>query len=193
MSSLIVQLGKPASQRSPPLSRCQLDCLALPSPPSFYLCSIVPSPCCCGFPRAQGFHPGLAPDCHDAKSPSQGCNCYCSFTLHQNNLQMGGEHQFCHSDDFPKFVELEHTLAGGKQGMGFPICRVREAPKIKSECSNGILRFNPPLKQTDALWELFSPKISKFFITAVLTLQMDILTMTVVKHYSQMVIWWISW
>ena len=33
----------------------------------------------------------------------------------------------------------------------------------------------PPLKQTDALWELFSPKISQFFKTAVLTLEMDII------------------
>ena len=34
------------------------------------------------------------------------------------------------------------------------------------------------LKQTDALWELFSPKIGKFFKTEVLTLGNDILTMT---------------
>ena len=33
----------------------------------------------------------------------------------------------------------------------------------------------PPLKQKDALGELFSPKIGKFFKTAVLTLGMDIL------------------
>ena len=25
------------------------------------------------------------------------------------------------------------------------------------------IAFQPPLKQTDALWELFSPKIGKFF------------------------------
>ena len=36
--------------------------------------------------------------------------------------------------------------------------------------------FNLPLKQTDALWELFLPKIGKFVKTAVLTLGMDILT-----------------
>ena len=39
---------------------------------------------------------------------------------------------------------------------------IREAPKIKSGCSNGTLPNNvstSPLKQTDALWELFSPKI----------------------------------
>ena len=42
----------------------------------------------------------------------------------------------------------------------------------------------PPLKQTDALWELFSPKICKFVKTVVLTLGMDILTMTMVKLCS---------
>ena len=41
-----------------------------------------------------------------------------------------------------------------------------------------------PLKQTDALWELFSPKISQFFKTAVLTLGNDILTKTMVKLCS---------
>ena len=41
--------------------------------------------------------------------------------------------------------------------------------------------FNLPLKQTDALWELFLPKIGKFVKTAVLTLGMDILTMTTPK------------
>ena len=39
-------------------------------------------------------------------------------------------------------------------------------------------------KQTDALWELFSPKISQFFKTAVSTLEMDILTITMVKPCS---------
>ena len=42
----------------------------------------------------------------------------------------------------------------------------------------------PPLKQTDALWELFSPKICQFFKTAVSTLEMDILTITMVKLCS---------
>ena len=42
----------------------------------------------------------------------------------------------------------------------------------------------PPLEQTDALWELFSPKIGKFVKTAVLTLGIDILTMTMVKLCS---------
>ena len=42
----------------------------------------------------------------------------------------------------------------------------------------------PPLKQTDALWELFSPKICQFLKTAVLTLEMDILTITMVKLCS---------
>ena len=52
-------------------------------------------------------------------------------------------------------------------------------------------RFNPPtLKQTDALWELFSPKIGKFFKTAVLTLGNDILTMTMVKLCSWVGLGW---
>ena len=41
----------------------------------------------------------------------------------------------------------------------------------------------PPLKQTDVLWELLSPKICKF-VKFVLTLGMDILTMTVLKLSS---------
>ena len=46
------------------------------------------------------------------------------------------------------------------------------------------IAFQPPPKQTDALWELFSPKIGNFFKTAVLTLEIDILTMTMVKLCS---------
>ena len=46
------------------------------------------------------------------------------------------------------------------------------------------IAFQPPLQQTDALWELFSPKIGNFFKTAVLTLGNDILTMTMVKLCS---------
>ena len=43
------------------------------------------------------------------------------------------------------------------------------------------IAFQPPaLKQTNVLWELFSPKIGKIFKTAVLTLGIDILTMTMV-------------
>ena len=37
----------------------------------------------------------------------------------------------------------------------------------------------PPLKKMDALWELFSLKISYFLKTAVLTLEMDILAITI--------------
>ena len=64
---------------------------------------------------------------------------------------------------------------------------VREAPNSEKCCSNGNPPNSvstPPLKQTDALWELFSPKICKFFKTAVLTLGNDILTMTMVKLCS---------
>ena len=64
---------------------------------------------------------------------------------------------------------------------------VREAPAQEKRCSNGIRPNSfstPPLKQTDALWELFSPKICQFFKTAVLTLEMDILTITMVKLCS---------
>ena len=42
----------------------------------------------------------------------------------------------------------------------------------------------PLLEQTDALWEIFSPKIGKFVKTAVLTLGTDILTMAMVKLCS---------
>ena len=36
----------------------------------------------------------------------------------------------------------------------------------------------------DALWQLFSPKLCQYFKTAILTMGNDILTMTMVKHYS---------
>ena len=42
----------------------------------------------------------------------------------------------------------------------------------------------PPLKQPDPLGLLFSPKISRFFKTAILTMGIDIFKMTMVKHYS---------
>ena len=58
------------------------------------------------------------------------------------------------------------------------INRNRSAAKISKVMSSS---FNPPaLKQTDALWELFSPKIGTFVKTAVLTLEIYILTMTMV-------------
>ena len=40
------------------------------------------------------------------------------------------------------------------------------------------------LKQTNPLRQLFSPKISQFFKTAVLNMGIDIFKMTMVKHYS---------
>ena len=44
--------------------------------------------------------------------------------------------------------------------------------------------FNPPppLKQTNPLGQLFSPKISHFFKTAVLTLEMDIFSVSVMVY-----------
>ena len=65
---------------------------------------------------------------------------------------------------------------------------VREAPAQEKHGSNGLCPNSfstpPTLKQTDALWELFSPKICQFFKTAVSTLEMDILTITMVKLCS---------
>ena len=62
------------------------------------------------------------------------------------------------------------------------IYRNRSAAKISQVlCSS----FNTPsLKEMGALWERFSPKFSQFFKRAILTMGMDILTMTTVKHYS---------
>ena len=73
------------------------------------------------------------------------------------------------------------------KNIGQVSLHVREAPAEEKCCSNGILPNSvspPPLKQMDALWELFSPKISQFFKTAVSTLDMDILTVTMVKPCS---------
>ena len=65
---------------------------------------------------------------------------------------------------------------------------LREAPAQEKHGSNGLCPNSfstpPTLKQTDALWELFSPKICQFFKTAVSTLEMDILTITMVKLCS---------
>ena len=65
---------------------------------------------------------------------------------------------------------------------------VREAPHKDTPCSNGILLNSvstprPSSKRT-LCGTYFSPKMSKFFKTGVLTLGMDILTETMVKHDS---------
>ena len=69
-----------------------------------------------------------------------------------------------------------------------PRTTLREDPWNDKCCSNGFCpnRFStpPPLKQPDPLGLLFSPKISQFFKTAVLTMGIDIFKMTMVKHYS---------
>ena len=65
---------------------------------------------------------------------------------------------------------------------------VREAPVKDTPCSNGILPDSvstpPPSSKRTLCGRYFSPKISKFFKTAILTLGMDILTITMVKHDS---------
>ena len=65
---------------------------------------------------------------------------------------------------------------------------LREDPWNDKCCSNGFCPNSfstpPPLKQPDPLGLLFSPKISQFFKTAVLTMGIDIFKMTMVKHYS---------
>ena len=65
---------------------------------------------------------------------------------------------------------------------------VREAPHKDDACSNGILpnsvSTSPPSSKRTLCGRYFSPKISKFFKTAILTLGMDILTITMVKHDS---------
>ena len=66
------------------------------------------------------------------------------------------------------------------------VLNLREAPDKDKACSNDILPNSistpPPLKQTDGRY--FLPKINKCFETAILTLGMDILTITTVKHDS---------
>ena len=65
---------------------------------------------------------------------------------------------------------------------------VREAPRKKYACSNGILPDSvstPPTSSKRTLCgRYFSPKMGKFFETAILTLGMVILKITVVKHDS---------
>ena len=65
---------------------------------------------------------------------------------------------------------------------------LREAPRKKNACSNGILPDSvstpPPSSKRMLCGRYFSPKMGKFFKTAILTLGMDILTITVVKHDS---------
>ena len=50
--------------------------------------------------------------------------------------------------------------------------------------ANGIRIRIGPYKEMNALWQLFSPKFCQYFKTAILTMGNDILTMTMVKHYS---------
>jgi len=69
-----------------------------------------------------------------------------------------------------------------------PLSNLREAPHKETACSNGILPNSvstprPSSKRT-LCGRSFSPKISKFFKTPILTLGMDILTTTMVKHDS---------
>ena len=65
---------------------------------------------------------------------------------------------------------------------------VREAPRKKYACSNGILPDSvstpPPSSKRTLCGRYFSPKMGKFFETAILTLGMVILKITVVKHDS---------
>ena len=67
-----------------------------------------------------------------------------------------------------------------------------EDPNSEKCCSNGILPNSfstpSPLKQTDPLGQLFSPKFSQFFKTAVLTMGMDILTMTTYMHFNSLLL-----
>ena len=69
-----------------------------------------------------------------------------------------------------------------------PLSNLREAPHKETACSNDILPNSvstprPSSKRT-LCGRSFSPKISKFFKTAILTFGMDILTITMVKHDS---------
>ena len=65
---------------------------------------------------------------------------------------------------------------------------LREAPHKDAACSNGILPNSvstpPPSSKRTLCGKYFSPKISKFFKTAIVTSGMDILTITMVKHDS---------
>ena len=64
--------------------------------------------------------------------------------------------------------------------------QLREDPCKKDLCSNGILPNSvstpPPSSKRTLCGRYFSSKISKFFKTAILTLGLDILTITMVKH-----------
>ena len=65
---------------------------------------------------------------------------------------------------------------------------VREDPCKKSLCSNGILPDSvstpPPSSKRTLCGRYFSPKMGRLSKTAILTLEMDILTITVAKHDS---------
>ena len=86
--------------------------------------------------------------------------------------------------------ELDNGCQGDPLGpYGYPMAILGKPLYKKSAvqmefCQIAFQPPPPPLEQTDALWELFSPKIGKFVKTAVLTLEIDILTMTMVKLCS---------
>ena len=65
---------------------------------------------------------------------------------------------------------------------------LREAPRKDFTCSTGILPDSvsppPPSSKRTLCGRYFSPKMDKFFETAIVTLGMVILKITVVKHDS---------
>ena len=77
------------------------------------------------------------------------------------------------------FVINTFVLIAPKELLGKPL---HKKSAVQTEFVQ--IAFQPPLKQTDAFWELFSPKICQFFKTAVLTLEIDILTIIMIKFCS---------
>ena len=77
-------------------------------------------------------------------------------------------------------------MQGQKSSHNFHV--VREAPRKDTACSNGILpnsiSTHPPSSKLTLCGSYFLPKIKKIFKTAFLTLGMDMLTITMVKHDS---------
>ena len=65
--------------------------------------------------------------------------------------------------------------------LGKPLVRIMH---VQTEFCRIAFQPSPPSSKRTLCGRYFSPKIGKFFKTAILTLGMDILTITVVKYDS---------
>ena len=123
----------------------------------------------------------------DASPPAWWCSMWktkhCKIVLTSSFLKtlFGHGHAYGHSLDVSRSVS-NHS---GK--------RQTRILHVQTEFCRIAFQPPPPSSKRTLCGRYFSPKISKFFKTAILTLGKDILKITLVKHDSLMVFWCKSW